>query len=96
MLNFMCSGWIHDGIDMEWLTLGLNDVVPYPEDEILGIRANLAVRLAAQYEASINPALANMAVEGYHRLQRSYLNVPELGAPEAILPYNNANTGHTF
>ena len=56
VLNFMCSSCIHDGIDMEWLTLGLTDTVPYPEDQIGPIRHNLAVMLAPSFEVSPHPS----------------------------------------
>lgn len=99
VLNYMCSAWIYDGIDMEWLTLGLNDVVPYPEDQIMAIRTNLAMRLGPQYETQPSPSLIAMASEGIKQLQRAYLNVPLLGVDTAAKIFYTPNgfyAGTTF
>ena len=84
VLNFMCSAWIYEDVDMEWLTLALTDVVPYPEDQMLAIRSNLAVRIATQYDVQPNPVILAMASEGFKQLQRAYLDVGTLGIDNAI------------
>ena len=91
LLNFMCSSWIHDGIDMEWLTLGLNDTVPYPEDEIGPIRYNLAVYIAPSFDTMPNPALIAMADAGKKQLRKAYLDIGELDTDPFIETYYNPN-----
>lgn len=96
ILNFMASSWIHDGIDLEWLTLGLNDVVPYPEGEIGPIRWNLALSCAASWEVDPSPALVAMAANGYKQLQRRYIDIDELGIDDGLKRYYNPNSYYGF
>lgn len=91
LLNQMCSSWIYDDIDLEWLTLELNDVVPYPEDHIGPIRYNLAVFAAPSFDATPSPYIVAMANQGYKQLQRAYLDIGEMGIDAAIHPYYNPN-----
>jgi len=92
ILNFMCSSWIHDGIDLEWLTLGLNDTVPYPEDQIGPIRYNLAMSAAATLDVEPSQSLVIMARNGYLQLQRAYLDPDTLGMDDYLRPYYNPNS----
>lgn len=92
LLNFMCSSWIHDGIDLEWLTVGLNDTVPYPEDQIGPIRYNLAIYIAPSFDVQPHPALVAMAETGYKQLQREYLVVDELSVDNQLKPHYQPNS----
>ena len=92
ILNFMCSSWIHNGIDLEWLTLGLNDDVPYPEDQIGPIRYNLALNLAPTFEVQPHPALVAMASSGYKQLQREYAVIGELSVDSQLHPRYQPNS----
>lgn len=98
LLNLMCSSWIHDGVDMEWLTLeNLSDTVPYPEDQIGPIRYNLALYAAPSFEVQPHPALVAMARKGKQQLKREYDPSTLLGIDVALSINNNPNTnGPTF
>ena len=96
ILNFMCSSWIHDGIDMEWLTVGLNDSINYPEDQIGPIRYNLAMSLAPTFEVMPSPALVAMANTGYKQLRKAYAVIDELSVDSQLQPRyqpNNSDSG---
>ena len=92
ILNFMGNAFIHDGIDMEWLDVGLSDVVPYPEDQLGPIRWNLAMNLAPSWNVQPSPILAVMAGNGYKQLQRAYLDPDLLEVDEYLNPYYNPNS----
>lgn len=95
ILNFMCSSWIHNGIDMEWLTVGLNDNVNYPEDQLGPIRYNLAMHLAPTFDVQPSPILAAMAGNGYRQLQREYAVISEMSVDSQLTPryQPNSDTG---
>ena len=95
LLNLMCSSWIHDGIDMEWLTVGLNDVLPYPEDQIGPIRFNLALHIAPSFDVEPSAFLVAMASKGYNQLQREYLVIDEVEFDTVLSPYFSPNSYYT-
>ncbi len=96
IMNLYFSALIHDGIDMEWLTLSLNDVVPYPEDQIGPMRSNLAMACAASWTVQPTRELAIMAGNGYKQLQREYFDVDNLGLDTALRPYYRPNTRYGY
>lgn len=95
LLNQMCHSWIYDGIDLEWITIGLNETLAYPEDQIGPIRYNLAMMAAPMFEIVPNPVLVSMASQGKKRLQRAYLDIDEMDTDEFLKPIWNPNTQFT-
>ena len=83
-LNQMLHSFIHDSIDMEHITGGLQDTVPLPEDQIGPVRYLLAVSLAPEYGVQPSPMLANLAANGYKQLQRQYIDPDDLEMPETL------------
>jgi hypothetical protein len=91
-LNEMLGSWIHDGIDLEFVTItSLNTVLPYPPDHESSFRYNLAIQMCPDYGIAVTPAIAELAMQGYRRMQREYLSNPELGTDSALLPAYNPN-----
>ena len=91
-LNEMLGAWIHDGLDIEFVTIAsLNTVIPYPPDHESAFRYNLAVQMAPDYGIAVTPVIAAMAQQGYDRMRREYLNPPELVTDDALLPAYNVN-----
>jgi hypothetical protein len=90
-LNQMLQSWIYEGINLEYLNLGLNDTVPYPDDHIGPFRWNLAVRLSPDYGIQVTPAIAALATEGYRQLQRYYLDPPNLQVADDLAARFNPN-----
>jgi hypothetical protein len=79
---------------MEWLTLGLNDVIPYPEDQIGPIRHNLAIYLSTSWDVEPSRRLLDLANSGYKKLQKAYLDVGFLSTDNALHPYYNPNSDY--
>lgn len=96
ILNFMASSFIHDGIDLEWLTLDLEDTVPYPEDEIGPLRYNLALMIAPTFDVEPSRVLVAMAATGYKQLQRSYIDIDELSVDDVLKPYYRPNARYYY
>lgn len=87
LLNEMCNSWIHDDIDMEWITLtSTSDVVPYPDDQIGPIRYNLAMYMAPNFEVMPSPVLVAMAAQGKKQLRLAYLNSALLDIDTGLRP----------
>lgn len=95
LLNEMCNSWIHDGLDMEWITLtALSDVVPYPDDQLGPIRYNLGMYLAPSFDVMPSPVLVAMAQKGFEHLRRAYLDMDLLGIDSALHPYYSPNADY--
>lgn len=91
ILNQMCGSWIHDGIDMEWINVNLNDTIPYPDDQIGPIRHNLAIYLAPSFDVQPSPALVAMATKGYAQIQKEYLVISDMSVDSQLLPIHRPN-----
>ena len=89
VLNQMLSGWIHDGIDLEFIDLALNDEVPYPPDHIAAFRYNLAMTLAPEFGVQPSIVLAQLASDGYERMRREYMDNRILETDDAIVWQTN-------
>jgi len=70
-LNNMMARWEEDGVAVGWAAVSnVGDTVPAPNSAHEAIAANLAVRIAPEYERVPSVAVGKMAVDGYADLQR--------------------------
>ena len=89
--NDMLHAWKNQGIPLEHVTLTVNDTVPYPDDHIEPIKYNLAVKLAAEYDAPIDQLKIILAAQGLEGLRDYYSQPGLLSVDPALSPYYNSN-----
>jgi hypothetical protein len=89
--NDMLHAWKNQGIPLEHVTLTVSDVVPYPDDHIEPIKYNLAVKLAAEYDAPIDQLKIILAAQGLEGLRDYYSQPGLLSVDAALSPYYNSN-----
>jgi hypothetical protein len=69
-LNEMVNGWENAGIHIGWSNVGQSDELLVHDKYLEGIRYNLAVRLAAEYDGIDAPrVVVNIAVAAYKMFQ---------------------------
>ena len=73
-LNEMVNGWENVGINIGWANVGQNDELLVHDKYLEGIRYNLAVRLAAEYDGiDASPVIVSIAVAAYKAFQLNTL-----------------------
>jgi len=89
--NDMLHAWKNQAIPLEHVTLTVNDAVPYPDDHIEPIKYNLAVKLAAEYDAPIDQLKIILAAQGLEGLRDYYSQPGLLSVDPALSPYYSSN-----
>jgi len=90
-LNDMGEEWEGSGINVGFIaSTDLNATFPTPRDTISAYKANLAIRLAPQYEKIVSPALAKLADDTFNALTTAYVFVGDVEFP-GTLPTGSGN-----
>lgn len=91
-MNQMMTGFIHDGIDMEFESVTDIDAnVPYPDSLIAPLASNLAMRMAPMYGITPSPVLVALAQQGRRYLWAYFLKIEPAGIDPAIQTTWNPN-----
>jgi hypothetical protein len=71
--NAMVHGWKGQGVDVGHIDQTLNDNLALAPEHHEGATALLAIRLAPDYSATVTPAVATIASNGWSALQAKYI-----------------------
>lgn len=84
--NSMLNAWIHDGIDLEYMTItNETETFPYADDHQAAVVYGLAVELSPEYGKALIPEIAIQAQRYFDNLYRSYISVPDMSVDDALI-----------
>lgn len=84
-LNDMISGWAAQGVDTSHWPMTLASVFSLEDRHVGGVKAMLAVQIAGDFGAEINPSVQINAEKGWAGVEAEYIQPPNTTFDTALI-----------